>query len=231
MEYRSYQDERRLADAIQGFFTQVYGWMFLGLLVTGLVAYYTASSYTLLSLIFSSQITFWGLVLVQLALVFVISGSINKLSSTTAGFLFFVYSALNGLTLSSIFLVYTHESIATVFFIAAATFGGVSIYGYITKADLTKMGSILFMALIGLIIATVVNMFLQSEGLYWIISYAGVLIFVGLTAYDTQRLKNIAQSLDDENTLSKVAVVGALTLYLDFINLFIMLLNILGKRR
>lgn len=232
MEYRSYQEESKLMDLVQSFFMQVYGWMFLGLLTTGALAYYTTTSEFLLTLIFGNSYAIWVLLIAQLGLVVAISGAINSLSYAVAGFLFFIYSALMGLTLSSVFLVYTSESISTVFFITAATFGAVSIYGYFTKADLTKMGSILFMALIGLIIASVVNIFLQNPTIYWILSYAGVLIFVGLTAYDTQRLKNLVYSSNaNEETINKLAIVGALTLYLDFINLFLYLLRIFGKRR
>lgn len=232
MEYRSYQEESRLMDLVQSFFMQVYGWMFLGLLTTGALAYYTTTSETLLNLIFGNPYAIWVLLIAQLGLVMGISGAIRTLSYSVAGFLFFIYSALMGLTLSSIFLVYTSESISTVFFITAGTFGAVSIYGYFTKADLTKMGSILFMALIGLIIASVVNIFLQNPTLYWILSYAGVLIFVGLTAYDTQKLKNLVYSSNaDSDTINKLAILGALTLYLDFINLFLYLLRIFGKRR
>lgn len=215
----------------QSFFMQVYGWMTSGLLATGILAYYTAHSPFLLNMIFGSKLAFYGLLFANLGIVFVLSRSIQSLSATAASSLFFIYSALNGLTLASIFLRYTQGSIATVFFITAGTFGAMSAYGYITKADLSKWGSILFMGLIGVIIASLVNMFLQSSALMWVLTYAGVLIFVGLTAYDTQRLKEMAYSLDDEETVGKFAVLGALTLYLDFINLFLYLLQIFGKRR
>lgn len=215
----------------QSFFMQVYSWMGAGLLATGILAYYTANTPLLLSLIFDNKLVFFGLILVNLGIVFGLSSSINSLSSTAASRLFFLYSALNGLTLASIFLLYTYESVAAVFFITAGTFGVTAAYGYTTKADLSKWGSILFMALIGLIIASVVNMFLQSTAVMWVLTYAGVLIFVGLTAYDMQRLKQMAHSLTDEETVSKFAVLGALTLYLDFINLFLNLLRIFGRRR
>lgn len=216
---------------VQSFFMQVYGWMASGLLATGILAYYTAHSPFLLNMIFGNKLVFYGLLFANLGIVFVLSRSIQSLSATAASFLFFTYSALNGLTLASIFLLYTHESIATVFFITAGTFGAMTAYGYVTKADLSKWGSILFMSLIGLIIASLVNLFLQSPTLMWVLTYAGVLIFVGLTAYDTQRLKEMAYSLNDEETVGKFAVLGALTLYLDFINLFLYLLRIFGKRR
>lgn len=216
---------------VQSFFMQVYGWMTSGLLATGILAYYTAHSPWLLSVIFGSKLVFYGLLLANLGIVFVLSRSIQSLSATAASFLFFVYASLNGLTLASIFLLYTYSSIANVFFITAGTFGSMSAYGYLTKADLSKWGSILFMSVIGLVIATLVNVFLQSSTLMWLLTYAGVLIFVALTAYDTQRLKEMAYSLDDEEMVGKFAVLGALTLYLDFINLFLYLLRIFGKRR
>ena len=216
---------------VQSFFMQVYGWMTFGLLTTGILALYTAHSQFLLNLIFGNKLVFYGLLFANLGIVFALSSSIQTLSATTASFLFFTYSALNGLTMASIFLLYTHSSIATVFFITAGTFGAMTLYGYITKADLSKWGSLFSMALIGLIIASLVNLFVQSPSLMWVLTYVGVLIFVGLTAYDTQRLKEMARHLDDEGTAGKFAVLGALTLYLDFINLFLYLLRIFGKRR
>lgn len=219
------------AALVQSFFMQVYGWMMFGLLTTGVLAFYTAHSHFLLSLIFGSKLVFYGLLLAEVGIVFALGNSIQSLSATAASFLFFVYSALNGLTLASIFLRYTQGSIASVFFITAGTFGAMTIYGYLTKADLSKWGNLLFMSLIGLIIASLVNLFVQSSALMWVLTYAGVLIFVGLTAYDTQRLKEIAHQLNDEGSIDKFAVLGALTLYLDFINLFLYLLRIFGKRR
>jgi len=212
---------------------QVYGWMFCGLLLTAFVAWYASGSEKIMSFVFSSQITFFGLIIAQLALVFVISGMVNRLSGTVATGLFMLYSALTGLTLSSIFLVYTGDSIFGTFIVAAGMFGAMSVYGYVTKRDLTGIGSMLFMALIGLVLASLVNMWLKSSGLANIISYAGVLIFVGLTAYDTQKLKNMGAQLsaDDRDNFRKYSIVGALTLYLDFINLFLMLLRIFGNRR
>lgn len=226
-----YSANSKATSLVQSFFMQVYGWMTSGLLATGVLAYYTANSPFLLSLIFGNKLVFYGLILANLGIVFGLSRSIQSLSATAASSLFFLYSALNGLTLASIFLLYTSESIAAVFFITAGTFGATAAYGYTTKTDLSKWGSILFMALIGLIIASLVNMFLQSPAIMWVLTYAGVLIFVGLTAYDTQRLKQMAHRLDDEETVGKFAVLGALTLYLDFINLFLYLLRIFGRRR
>lgn len=211
---------------------KVYTWMTLALLITGVTAYGVATSPALLSLIFSSQITFFGLCIAELALVWTITGMLNRLSLTTATLLFILYSVINGAVLSSIFLAYTMESIGQVFFITAATFGTMALIGYTTKTDLTSLGKILTMALIGIIIATVVNIFVGSTGMQMIISYAGVLIFVGLTAYDSQKIKYMLaeQSANDEGA-QKIALIGALSLYLDFINLFIYLIRIFGNRR
>ncbi len=216
---------------VQTFLTQVYGWMFAGFLTTGLLAYYTAHSSLLLGLIFGNSYTFLGLVIAEVLVVVAISSMIKSLSPTMASFLFFVYSALNGLTMSAIFLVYTSESITLVFFITAAIFGVMSLYGYVTKTDLSKMGNILLMGLLGIIITSVVNIFLKSSMVMWVTTYLGVLIFVGLTAYDTQKIKRMAQQVSDGAMLEKMAVIGALELYLDFINLFMHLLRIFGKRR
>ncbi len=231
MQYEQNTANYRENALVQSFFMQVYGWMFAGLLATGVMAYYTANSPAMLEFVFGSKYTFYGLLIGELLLVIAINGAIRSLSATMASALFFIYSALNGLTLSAIFLVYTQESITLVFFITAGTFGAMSVYGYMTKSDLSALGNILMMALLGLIIATVVNFFLQSPGLMWALSYLGVLVFVGLTAYDTQNIKKIAQQVNDENTLEKMAVLGALNLYLDFINLFLYLLRFFGKRK
>ena len=173
----------------------------------------------------------WLFVLAPLGLVMLLSFGINRLSAGTALTVFFVYAALVGLSLASIFLVYTHASITRVFFISAATFGATSLYGYTTQRDLTSVGSFMFMGLIGLIIASVVNIFLHSTGLDWAISVIGVIVFVGLTAYDTQRIKEMYDVNDDGTISGRKAVMGALRLYLDFINLFLMLLRIFGNRR
>lgn len=210
--------------------TRAFVWMTLGLAITGLTALFVADS-NLIEVIFSSG-SFWMLVIAELAVVWFLSSRIMKLSMPVATAAFAVYSLLNGVTLSPIFLVYTGESITSTFFITAATFGTMAVFGYTTKRDLSSWGSYLMMALIGLIIASVVNIFLGSSLLMWAISYLGVLLFVGLTAYDTQQLKAmIAASIGDEEQTKKVALLGALNLYLDFINLFIYLLRILGKRR
>ena len=210
---------------------KVYVWMTLALLITGATAYGVATSPGIQMALFSNQLLFWGLIIAEFALVIGISAAINRLSLTTATLMFILYSVINGAMLSSIFLIYTMSSIASVFFITAGTFGVMALIGYTTKKDLTSMGKILFMALIGIIIATIVNIFLKSSGLQMIVSYIGVLIFVGLTAYDSQKIKNMLQMAPDASEASqKLALLGALTLYLDFVNLFIYLLRIFGRR-
>lgn len=211
-------------------FQQVYAWMAAGLAITGFVAYWTYSSGFINSL---SGPVMIGLIVTELVVVIGLSWGISRLSGPLAVGAFLFYSLLNGLTLSTIFLIYTSDSIASTFFVTAATFGAMSMYGYTTKRDLTTIGNMLFMALLGLIIASVVNMFLQSSALYWILTYAGILIFVGLIAYDTQRIKRLSETMGGQTaeSIQKVAIMGALRLYLDFINLFLRLLQVLGKRR
>ena len=183
-------------------------------------------------MIVSSKVLFFGIIIGELALVWGVSAAIGRLSLTTATLLFVLYSVLNGVTMSFIFLAYTAESITSVFLITAGTFAAMALFGYFTKADLSSMGRILFMALIGLIVATIVNIFMKSSGLAMILNYVGVLIFVGLTAWDTQKIKQmLLEAPDAGETAQKVALMGALTLYLDFINLFIHLLRILGNSR
>ena len=207
--------------------------MTLALIITGITAYGVATSESLKLMILNSKFIFFGLIIAELALVWGVSAAINKISITTATFLFTFYSILNGITLSLIFAVYSEASIVSVFFITAATFGVMAAYGYFTKSDLSSWGKLLYMALFGLIIATLVNVFLiRSTGFNLIISYIGVLLFVGLTAYDTQKIKRILAIQPDMGEGSqKVALLGALTLYLDFINLFLYLLRILGNRK
>ncbi len=224
------QNEHALASYVATVMQKVYVKMGLGLLLTAIVAFVVAGSQTMLNLLYGNSWMIWVLCIAELAMVWGISGAIDKLSSTTATALFYAYAAVNGLTLSVIFLAYTMESVASTFFVTAATFGAMSAYGYFTKADLSKIGSILFMALIGLIIASIVNIFLGSSTLQWIISIAGVAIFVGLTAWDTQKIKAMAE-MTDVSQAGKVSTLGALSLYLDFINLFIYLLRILGNSR
>jgi len=207
--------------------------MAIGLGLTGFVAYYVANTPHLVQLIFGNQILFFGLIIAELALVFTISARIQKMQASTATALFVLYSALNGATLSFIFLIYTASSITSTFFICAGTFVACSIYGWTTKRDLTSMGGFMTMGLIGIIIASVVNMFIRSSAMHMIISYIGVIVFVGLTAYDTQNLKAMAVSQPADvgaSAIRKGAILGALKLYLDFINLFLMLLRILGNR-
>ncbi len=232
MDMRSISSPDRIA-AVQGeFIRRVYNWMGLGLALTALIAYYTASSPNLTRLIIGNQLVFFALIIGQLGLVFALSAAIERLQPSTATLMFFVYAGLNGLTLSVIFLAYTQASIANTFFVTAGTFALTSLYGYTTKRDLTSWGSFFFMGLVGIILATVVNFFLQSEAIYWVITYIGVFVFVGLTAYDTQAIKNMAAAgFADAASESKAAVIGALKLYLDFINLFLMLLRIMGGRR
>ena len=210
---------------------KVYVWMTLALVITGFTAYGVANSPGVLQAIYTNPVIFWGLIIAEFALVIGVSAAINRLSLTTATLMFVLYSVINGAMLSSIFLVYTQSSITTVFFITAGTFGAMALVGYTTKTDLTTMGKYLFMALIGLIIATLVNLFLKSSGMTMILSYVGVLIFVGLTAYDSQKIKEmLLQAPDAGEGSQKLALLGALTLYLDFINLFIYLLRIFGKK-
>ena len=214
------------------FITKVFGWMSVALAITGAMAMYTATSESLLSFVFGSKITFFGLIILELVMVGFLSARIRRMNATTATAIFIGYSLLNGLTLSSIFLVYTSSSIATTFFITAGTFAVFALVGYTTKTDLTRLGSLLFMAVIGIIIASVVNMFLGSSQLDYIISFVGVLVFTGLVAYDTQKIKEmniIGNEGTDEDR--KEAIMGALTLYLDFINLFIFLLRLFGDRK
>jgi len=209
---------------------QVYLWMTLGLALTGATAFFVASTDSIKQVIFGNQIVFWGLVIAELGLVFVISGLISRLSAAAATGLFFLYSALNGLTLASIFLVYNLGSIAGVFLITAGTFGVMSLYGITTKTDLTKIGNLLFMALIGMVIAGLVNIFIGSSVLSLIISVIGVVVFTGLTAYDAQRIKEMSAAALDGESEGKIAVLGALSLYLNFINLFLSLLRLFGSR-
>lgn len=210
---------------------KVYVWMTMALVITGFTAYGVATSPGILQAIYSNQILFWGLVIAEFALVIGVSAAINRLSLAMATLMFVLYSVINGALLSFIFLAYTASSIATVFFITAGTFAVMAFIGYTTKTDLTSMGKILMMALIGLIIATVVNLFIKSSGFTLILSYVGVLVFVGLTAYDSQKIKQmLLQAPDVGEGAQKLALLGALSLYLDFINLFLYLLRIFGKR-
>ena len=211
---------------------KVYLWMTMALAITGFTAYYVATNETLITALVTNQILFWGLAIGELALVIGLTAAINRLSLTTATLMFVLYSVINGATMSFIFLLYTASSITSVFFITAGTFAAMALFGYFTKTDLTSMGKFLLMALIGIIIATIVNIFTKSQGLAVILNYLGVLVFVGLTAYDSQKIKQMLQMAPDAGEgAQKIALLGALSLYLDFINLFLYLLRILGSRR
>lgn len=223
--------ERTKEQAVTTLLKSVYVWMAAALMISGLTAAVVANNPTMIELFFHSGLI-WGLFIAEFALVMALSAGINKLSFTTATLLFILYSVINGATLSCIFLVYTQESIFSTFAICAGTFAATAVYGSVTKRDLSSMGGILMMGLIGLIIATIVNIFVASSGLYWLITYAGVAIFVGLTAWDSQKIKASLEQADAESeSAQKMALLGALELYLDFINLFLYLIRIFGKKR
>jgi FtsH-binding integral membrane protein len=216
----------------QRFMVRVYNWMTAGLAITGFMAFYVSNNETIMSIIFGNPIMPIVLMIAQIGLVFWLASRVMQMSVSQATGVFMLYAGLTGVTFSFIFVVYTSASITSTFLVTAGTFGAMSLYGYTTKKDLTSWGSFLFMGLIGIIIASVVNMFMQSTMMHMIITYAGVLIFVGLTAYDTQKIKEmniLGNEGTDEDT--KEAIRGALTLYLDFINLFLMLLRLMGDRR
>ena len=214
------------------FITRVYSWMCIALLITGSIAFYVYSTPQIYMFIARSQGLLFGLIIAELIAVGSLVMLVNKMSSLMATLVFIAYSALNGVTLSMLFLIYTSASIASTFFITAATFAAMSCYGWYTKRDLTSIGNLCFMGLLGVIIASLVNMFVHSPGLYYAISYLGVLIFVGLIAYDTQKIKVMSRNIYvNSESGKKTALLGALALYLDFINLFIMLLRIFGNRR
>jgi FtsH-binding integral membrane protein len=221
------------AETVNAFMRGVYLWMGVGLGLTALMAYLTLNSYTLASLVFGTSGVYFGLLIAEVVLVFVISGAIQKLSGAAATGLFLLYSALNGVTLSSIMLVYTSQSVFQAFFTAAGMFAAMSVYGMVTKRDLTGLGSFMFMGLVGILIAMIINMFVQSSSLSLGISIIGVIVFLGLTAYDTQYLRNMGESApaDDMAAVRRGTILGALKLYLDFINLFIMLVRLIGDRR
>lgn len=220
-----------LAEANQRFMVKVYGWMCFALAITGFMSLFVVHFEPLLNFFVSHTGVFIFLLIAEVLLVVMLSARVEKMSLFTCTLLFLAYSILNGITLAPLFLVYTASSIASTFFIVSGTFAAMSLFGYFTKQDLTKWGNILIMALVGLIIATVVNLFLHSTWVYWITTYAGVFIFIGLIAYDTQKLKDMsALTLEETEEGRKMTIMGALTLYLDFINLFIYLLRIFGKR-
>lgn len=229
-EYYSSQTAQDLSTKVSLVMKRVYVKMFLALLVTAFTAYFCATSGSVIYFFAANRWAMWMLMIVELGIVFGVSGGINRLSSSTATMLFYLFAIINGLMLFPILLFYTGVSIAKTFFITAGVFGAMSVYGYFTSQDLTKWGSFLFMALIGLIICSLVNVFLGSSGLEWIISGVGVLIFIGLTAWDTQQIKTMAQMMPTDS-VGKLATLGALSLYLDFINLFLYLLRFFGNSR
>lgn len=231
--YRMIEEKEGMVSlAFPALMRKVYLWMTLALVITGFTAFGIASNPGIAYAIVTNRLLFWGLVIAEFGLVIGISGAINKLSAVTATLLFVLYSIVNGATLSVIFMAYTMSSIASVFFITAGLFGVMAFIGYTTKTDLTSIGKILFMALIGIILATIVNLFVGSSMLNMIVSYIGVVIFTGLTAYDSQKIKNMLYNADSmDEGMQKIALLGSLTLYLDFINLFLMLLRIFGGNR
>ncbi len=233
--YNAYNAQQTVSrsQTLSAFMRGVYGWMAAGLGLTAVVAVFTANSPALMNLIFGNMITMIVLVVAQFGLVIALSAAINRLSAGAATGMFLLYSGLTGLTLSGIFVVYTGATIASAFAVSAGMFLAMSVYGLVTKRDLTSMGSFLFMGLVGIVLASVVNIFVHSTMMAKIINYVGVLVFVGLTAYDTQRLKDMAEyaPMNDATALRRGSILGALTLYLDFINLFLMLLRIFGGNR
>lgn len=226
------QDGFALEEVQRKFMTKVYGWMAFALAITGIVSYYVSLNDNLVRMIYGNRIIFWGLIIGELALVMWLSAGIQKMKPQLATILFVAYSIFNGLTLSLIFRIYTTATIYLAFFTTAGTFLAMTLFGLLTKRDLSSWGRILFMALIGIIIASVLNWFLNSPGLYYAISYIGVAVFTGLVAYDTQRLKQMATQVEEGSSQErKAAIIGALKLYLDFINLFLFILRIFGRRR
>jgi FtsH-binding integral membrane protein len=223
-------------DAIAGeqqrFMVRVYNWMGAGLALTGVMAWFVSTNETILNILVNNPMLFMVLFIAEIGLVFYLAARVMNMSESQAMGVFFLYASLNGITLAPLFLLYTSASLASTFMVTAGMFGAMSFYGYTTKKDLTSWGGFLFMGLVGIIIASIVNLFMNSSALYWIISYAGILIFVGLTAYDTQKIKEM-NILGNEGTEedTKEAIRGALKLYLDFINLFLMLLRVMGDRR
>lgn len=221
-----------IAKIQQAFLTKVYGWMMLGLLVTALSSFFTITNESVMRFVFGSKITFYGLFIVQFGIVIYLAARIQKMTASVARAMFVLYSAITGITLSSIFLAFTAESIVSTFGITALMFGSMALYGYFTKKDLAGVGQFMMMGLIGVVIASVVNIFMGSDSLSWLISIISVVVFTGLTAYDTQKMKAMAYvMLDGEEIAAKGAIIGALQLYLDFINLFLALLRLFGDRR
>jgi len=227
-----YASQDAIAGEQQRFMVRVYNWMGAGLALTGGMAWFTSTNETILNILVTNPMLFMVLFLVELGLVFYLAARVMNMSESQAMGVFFLYASLNGVTLAPLFLLYTSASLASTFLVTAGMFGAMSFYGYTTKKDLTSLGGFLFMGLIGIILASIVNIFMKSSAIYWVVTYAGILIFVGLTAYDTQKIKEM-NILGNEGTEedTKEAIRGALSLYLDFINLFIMLLRVMGDRR
>lgn len=238
---RSYPQGGAKVEVVNSFMRGIYAWMGAGLALTAVLAWWVTNTPAALSLLLNVDFTtgqagtpviLYGMILAELGIVFYLSARVSKMNPGTATGLFLLYSAMNGLTIAPILLMYTAQSVATTFFVAAGMFGAMSLYGLTTKKDLTSWGSLLFMGLIGMLIAMVVNIFLQSEMMGFVISGVGVVLFTGLTAYDTQKFKTMGEVMpNDAAAIRRGSIIGALTLYLDFINLFLMLLRIMGDRR
>lgn len=229
--YGTFEEEYASVKGMNAFISKVFGWMFIGLLLTAGVSYYVSTNNNLIQAL-SNNFLFFGLLIGELVLVAVLSARITKLKYTTALGMFLIYAALNGVTLSIIFLAYTGSSIAAAFGITAITFGAMCIYGYVTKTDLTQFRTILYMGLIGLIVLSVVNIFLRSSGMDWFISILSLVVFLGLTAYDMQKLKSYYFGTEGDVALrGNLGIIGALGLYLDFINLFLTFLRLFGRRK
>jgi uncharacterized protein len=219
-----------IANQASAFLSAVYGWMCAGLVITAATAWYIAASPAIVRALVSNRLLFWGLLIAQLGIVFVLSARVQKLAASTASLLFILYSAVTGVTLSLVLLAFTGESVATTFLVTAGMFGGLAVYGTTTKRSLAGYGQFLFMGLLGVVLASIVGLFWHSDAFQFVLSFVGVIVFTGLTAYDAQRLKNMALEMPDGQTTS-YAVVGALALYLDFVNLFLFLLRFTGNRR
>lgn len=228
---KNYSLHEASVDVRKKFMAGVYGWMGLALAISAAAAYFTVNSQFMLNLVYGSRYTIYGLIIAELALVFILAGKIRQMSVQTARLCFVGYSILNGVTLSVVLMIYASSSVAQIFFITALMFGAMSLYGMKTKTDLTSAGRYLMMALIGLIIASVINLLFRSTGLDWLISIIAVVVFTGLTAYDTQKLMKISVQADGSENFQKIAIIGALNLYLDFINIFLNLLRLFGNRR
>jgi len=227
---RTFAPSYGVAERVNPFLRAVYGWMSLGLIITALTATVVASSPALVSAVVTNRLLFWGLVIAQLGIVFVLSARVQQLAPATASLLFIGYSALTGVTLSVVLLAFTGDSIATTFVVTAGMFGALAFYGSITRRDLSGLGSFLLMGVVGLVLASIVGLFWHNDALQFVISFIGVIVFTGLTAYDAQRLKVMAMATPS-GEYGSYAIVGALALYLDFINLFMFLLRFLGQRR